>query len=327
MLENIVFSATAVLPLIILIFFGTFLKSQKKLFTNPEDFFNQLEKFVFNIALPVYIFSQIAQAEIDKDFDAGLVLYCVCAIILSCAAMIIITPFFIKSKKVRGAYIHGICRPNFVLLGVPLISNLTDEAGAAAAVLVLPFMVPLFNILGTVILASHADKDAGDGAGGAAILNSTKKILTEIVKNPLIRAIIIGLPFMLFGIEIPDVIQRSINHIRNTSTPLALISLGAGVYLQAFKSKITLPLTASIIKMLVCPVIFVAAAVLIGFRGETLAVIYVLGAAPTAVVSYIMAKNMHSDAELARQIVTFTTLMCPVTIFLGSLILKSTGLI
>ena len=323
MLENIIFSATAVLPLIILIFFGMFLKRQKKLFTNPDDFFSQLEKFVFNVALPVYIFGQIAQAEIDRDFDAGLVLYCVSAIILLCAALTIITPVFIKSKRARGAFINGICRPNFVLLGVPLISNLTDGAGVAAAVLVLPFMVPLFNIMGTVILAVHADEDAGSGARE----NSIKKVFAEVVKNPLIRAIIIGLPFMIFSIEIPDVIQRSLNHLSNTSTPLALISLGAGAQLHALKSMIKLSLAASLIKMLVCPVIFVAAAVLMGFRGEALAVIYVLGAAPSAVASYIMAKNMHSDAELARQILGLTTLMCPGTIFAGSLILKSTGLI
>ena len=154
MLDNIIFSANAVFPLVILIFFGMLLKTRKKLFPDPKAFFGQLEKFVFNVALPVSIFNEVAQSRVV--FNPWLVIYCASAIIILCAALWLTTPFIIKDIRARGAFINGICRPNFVLLGVPLVTNLTGGAGAATAALILPFTVPLFNIMGVIILTAHS---------------------------------------------------------------------------------------------------------------------------------------------------------------------------
>jgi len=217
-------------------------------------------------------------------------------------------------------------RPNFALLGVPLVGILTDGAGSAIAALILSFVVPLLNMLGVVILSVNSS-DESDSENSIVSADRIKKILKEIAGNPLIRAIIVGLPFMIFDIGLPDFIQRSINHVGNTSAPLALISLGAGVDLQVLKTKIKLSFTAALMKTVLCPLLFVTPAILMGFRGEALAVIYVLFAAPSAVATYVMAKNMNSDAELAGQILALTTVICPATIFLGSLTLISIGVL
>ena len=49
--------------------------------------------------------------------------------------------------------------------------------------------------------------------------------------------------------------------------------------------------------------------------------------APTAVSSYIMAKKMGNDHDLAGQILLLSTMFCVVTIFSGIFILKTLGLI
>jgi len=318
MLDNIIFSANAVFPLIVLIFFGMFIKTRKKLFANPKEFFNNVEKFVFNVALPVYVFNEISQAKSDEIFNINLVLYSASGVIISFLLLIFITPVFVKNKRTRGAFIQGAFRSNFAILGIPLAGNLFGETGSASAVLILPFVILLFNILAVVILTVNSDEIQD---------NNIKKIILGIVKNPLIIAIIIGLPLMLFKIELPLILQKSVNSIGNTSAPLALMSLGAGIDLQILRNKIKLSLTAALMKNVFLPVIFVLPAILLGFRDEALTVIFVLFAAPTAVGSYIMAKNMRSDAELAAQIVALTTIICPATIFAGSFILKSIGVI
>jgi len=148
-----------------------------------------------------------------------------------------------------------------------------------------------------------------------------------IATNPLIIAVILALPFMILGITFPPVIQKSASYIANTATALSLISLGAGISLQVLKSKGKLSLMATALKTILSPIIFVIPAVLLGFRDAALVVIFVLFAAPTAVGSYIMSKNMRNDYELSGQIVAMTTTICPITIFAGSFILKSLGLI
>jgi len=322
LLNNIIYSVNAVFPLIVLIFFGFCLKQEKLgLFKNPKEFFNQIDRLVFHVALPVYIFNEIANADIQNIFNINLVVYCVSGIIISFLLLLFIVPVFIKNRPSRGAFIQGIYRTNFAILGVPLAGNLFDN-GSATAALILPFAVALFNILAVVILTVNSENP-----GDTQNQNNISGILLGIIKNPLIIAIIIALPFMLLKIQLPEAINKSVNYIANMSTPLALISLGSGIDLKVLKSKVKLSLIASIFKTVICPVIFVIPAILLGFRDAALVVIFVLFAAPTAVSSYIMAKNMKSDYELAGQIIVLTTIICPVTIFAGSFILKSLGFI
>ena len=320
MLNNIIFSVNAVFPLVILIFLGFFFKQEKlRLLKNPKEFFNHIDRLVFHVALPVYIFNEIINSDIENIFDINLAVYCVSGIIVSFLVLLLVVPVFIKAKPSRGAFIQGIYRANFAILGVPLAGNLFGDSGSATAALILPFAIPLFNIIAVIILTINSDNPNSQ--------NNILKIILGIIKNPLIISIILALPFMLLKISLPDVMQKSVNYIANTSTPLALISLGAGIDLQVLKSKVKLSLLASLIRTVICPVVFVIPAILLGFRDAALVVIFVLFAAPTAVSSYIMAKNMKSDYELAGQIVVLTTIICPVTVFIGSFVLKSLGLI
>ena len=307
----------------ILIFLGFCLKWEKlKLFKNPKEFFNQIDRFVFHFALPVYIFNQIAGADIDAIFNINLVIYCVSGILISFFLLTFTVPLFIKEKSSSGAFIQGVYRANYAMLAVPLAGFLYGDLGAGTGALMLPFAVTLFNLLAVVILTINADEP-----GNPENKNHISKMLPGIIKNPLIIASIISLPFMIFKISFPPAVQKSMDSIAGMSSPLALISLGAGIDLQVLKNKVKLSLVASLLRTVVWPVIFVVPAVLLGFRDAGLVAIFVLFAAPTAVTSYIMAKNMKSDYELAGQIVVLTTIICPATIFIGSLIMKSLGLI
>ena len=322
MLNNVIFSVNAVLPLVILIFLGFCLKSKKLgLFKEPQEFFGQVDRFVFHAALPVYIFNELTGAKAGDIFDIKLVVYCMSGLLLAFLLLVMIAPVFIKAKPTRGAFIQGVCRPNFALLGMPLAGNLFGELGLGTAALILPFVLPLFNALSVVVLVINSDAESGGKHGSAG------KIISGIIKNPLIISAVLALPFMIFDISFPAALQKSINYIANTAAPLALVSLGAGINLQSLLNKGRLSLTAAAFKTVFIPAVFVAPAALLGFRGAALVVIFVLFAAPTAVGSYIMAKNMQSDYELAGQIIAVTTVICPFTIFAGSLILKTLELI
>ena len=54
---------------------------------------------------------------------------------------------------------------------------------------------------------------------------------------------------------------------------------------------------------------------------------FIIFGGPAAVSSYIMAKQMKSDYELASQILLISTLMSLFTLFLGIFVLKAAGLI
>ena len=65
----------------------------------------------------------------------------------------------------------------------------------------------------------------------------------------------------------------------------------------------------------------------LGFRDVYLGIILIVFGTPTAISSYIMAKNMNSDASLANQIVLLSTLCSMFTVFAFSFVMKTMGLI
>lgn len=88
-----------------------------------------------------------------------------------------------------------------------------------------------------------------------------------------------------------------------------------------------LTITASVIKLILIPGIFLPLAVWMGFRNEEMVALLILTGAPTTVSSYIMAKNMHNDEVLSSGIVVATTLMSSVTLTAIIFFLKSFAII
>jgi len=84
---------------------------------------------------------------------------------------------------------------------------------------------------------------------------------------------------------------------------------------------------ATALKLVIVPLVTVGIAALLGFRNEALGTIFILFGAPSAVSSYIMARNMKNDSDLAAQILLFTTMLCLFTVFSGVFLLKTLALI
>ena len=145
--------------------------------------------------------------------------------------------------------------------------------------------------------------------------------------NPLIIGVVVALPFMFWQIELPLVADKTLTYLKNLVTPIALISLGSTVKLKSFEGRVRCALLSACGRTLFVPAVMVTIAALVGFRASALGTILILFGAPTAVSSYIMAKNMNSDHELAGQILLLTTLMCLFTIFIFIFILKSLALL
>ena len=111
------------------------------------------------------------------------------------------------------------------------------------------------------------------------------------------------------------------------ATPLALLSLGANFKTESLKGRVGYAAIAATFKTVIIPAICVTIAALVGLRGPSLGVVLICFGSPTALTSYIMAKKMDNDHDLAAQILLLSTLVCVVTIFIGIFILKTLALI
>lgn len=312
MLECFIYSLSAVAPILFMILLGNIL-SRKML---SRSFFDQCDKLVFRVALPVYVFSKLADADISQLPEMSAIIFCMVAISVTFLLVSLGAYFFLPLEK-RGSFVHGTFRANFSIIGFVLAETMLDESGATAIACATPFIIILSNILATATLTINMPREKRMSFG-KLVLNIIKNIST----NPLILSILVALPFMIFDIKLPEIATDSLDFLKNIATPLALLSLGA-VSPSEEKMKI-MPeaVVATVIKLIVMPAAFILIAYALGLRGNSIALVMVLGTSPTAVTSYIMSKSMHSDAELARQIVLFTTVCCSFTIFVFAFILR-----
>ena len=320
MLDNLIFSINAILPVFIMVILGWILKNRKVL---PEAFFSMADKFVFKIALPCNLFISILNGDASQlKLYLPLMGFIVVGISLFFLLAWGIVPRFIKDNAKRGAFIQGIYRGNFAILGLPIAENLFPGLGGTTVAVVMPAAIVAVNVYAVVILTVYAPSDIKKSP-----LDTAKDICLSILKNPLIISCLLGLVFMIVGIKLPSFATKTVTKLSDTVFALALMSLGAEFSFEALKGKVGTSLIGAIVKTSVLPLLAVSVAVALGFRSVELGVILIFFGAPTAVSSYIMAKNMKSDHEMASQILLISTLICMFTLFMGIFVLKSCQLI
>ncbi|MBE6559481.1 MAG: AEC family transporter [Ruminococcaceae bacterium] len=319
MLENFIYSVNVILPIFILVSLGVILKRLKVI---PENFSDAVDKLIFKLGLPAMLFKEVAGSNISEALNVKLAIFAAVSVPLMFAVTTAVICFAVKDNGKRGAMIQGICRSNFAILGLPLIDNMFGNAGVQEAALIMPITIILYNTLSVVVLTVFAPKE-----NQLPLKQTLKKILKNIVTNPLIIGVVLGLPFMFLHIELPLIADKTVNYLSNLVTPIALISLGSTVKLKSFEGRVRCAVLSACGRTIFVPAVMVTIAALIGFRGSPLGTILILFGAPTAVSSYIMAKNMGSDHELAGQILLLTTMMCLFTIFVFIFILKSLALL
>ena len=97
------------------------------------------------------------------------------------------------------------------------------------------------------------------------------------------------------------------------ASPLALIAIGMGLDLRRLRADLGPAILVSLIKLVVYPALIYLGLGLVGTGTLDRQVIVLVMAAPTAVVSSIMAREMKGDQGLADAIVIGTTLVSLVT--------------
>ena len=316
-MADFIFSLNATLPIFLIMVLGWFLM---RIGLFNKEFNKVADKYVFKVALPVLLFKDIATADIRSDFNLTFVLFCMITTTIMFLAIWGLSYIFIKDKTQVGAFAQASARGSAAVLGIAFINNIYGNSGMAPLMIV--SAVPLYNILSVIILTFSADMGKGVNKG-----ENIKKACLNVIKNPIIIGIFLGLPFSIFGISIPQIPLKAVTSIAQTATPIALLVVGAGFEGAKAIKKIKLTAIATFIKLVFLPLIFFPFAIAFGFRGSELVAILIMLGSPTTVTCYIMAKNMGNDEVLSSSIVVMATLLSSVTLTGWIFVLKVMGLI
>lgn len=312
------FSLNVTMPVFLVMVIGYFLR---RIGMFNENFVTVANKFNFKVTLPFMLFRDISSVPIAEVFDVKYVLFCalvstVCFwVIWGCAKL------FVKDGSIRGAFVQGSFRGSAAVMGLAFIENIYGSS--AMGPLMIIGAVPLYNIFSVIVLTFEAQGEPEAGRDTAKI----RRAFVNILKNPIIIAIALGIAAALLHLEFPTMVDKTIDNVARMATPLALIALGAGFEGRKALAKMKPTLAAALIKLVVQPAVFLPAAAALGFTGEKMIAILIMLGAPTTPSCYIMAKNMKNDGVLTASLVVTTTLLGAFTLTGWIFVLKSFGLI
>ena len=316
-MENFIYSVDATFPIFLVMVIGYILKQIGML---NDNFVTVANRFNFKVTLPFMLFRDISGVDIRAVFDIRYVLFCA---LVSTACFWIIwggVKLFLKDQSMRGAFVQASFRSSAAVMGLAFIQNMYGSS--AMGPLMIVSAVPLYNIFSVIVLTFE-----GAHSGEVDPKQKVKDACINIAKNPIILGILAGLVVGLLGIDFPVIVDKTVNSVAQMATPLALITIGAGFEERKALAKIRPTIAASMIKLVVQPLIFLPVAAWMGFRGEQMIAILIMLASPTTPSCYIMAKNMDNDGVLTASVIVMTTLLAAFTLTGWIFILKTVGLI
>lgn len=316
-MENFIYSINVTMPIFLVMVIGYILKQIGML---NDNFVTVANKFNFKVTLPFMLFKDIAGVDIKAVFDIKYVFFC--AIVSTICFWVVwgTAKLLVRDKTIRGAFVQSSFRGSAAVMGLAFIQNIYGSS--AMGPLMIVSAVPLYNIFSVIVLTFEANDSTG--------IDKKAKIRQagiNICKNPIILSILAGLIVGLLGIQFPTLVNKTVSNVAQMATPLALITIGAGFEGRKALAKIAPTMAASMIKLVLQPLVFLPVAAWMGFSGEKMIAILIMLASPTTPSCYIMAKSMNNDEVLTASVIVTTTLMAAFTLTGWIFLLKTLGYI
>ena len=325
-MENFLICVGAILPMFLIIALGYFLKQINII---SEKFALEANEFAFKVFLPFMLFINIYTADIHTAVDVNLIIFTLITLIVSFIIIWLTVVVLYKNNYRRGVIIQGMYRSNFVILGLPVATNICGLDCAAVIGLLLAVVLPCYNVFS--ILALEVFNSKNQAENNNEIIKSKKafikKICLQIVKNPLIIATALAFIFVLLEIKIPKILLQPMTSVADVAPAFCLMVLGAFLKFSGVKDHLKELIAVISVRLVVVPVIIISFAVLFGFTGMNLVALLAIFATPTAVAGFTMAKMIGGDGTLAANIVVFTSFISMFTMFVFTYFLMNLGLI
>lgn len=324
MADDFLFSINAVFPIILVSAFG-FL-ARKTGFID-DAFVKSGNKFCCRFGFFAMMFVNIYKIDNLSEIRWNVVLFAVLSIFVLFVIGLVWILIFEKVPAQKGVIHQAFYRSNYATIGIPLAFNIVGDEGLVLASLISAFSVPAFNILAVISLSAF-----NRPADGAKRENLAVHILKEIVKNPLIQGVALGMFCVIvrplfggwrFSTSNVRFIFKAFEALGSIAPWLSLIILGGQFKFSAVKRLLPQIVTGTVSRLVLAPAIGMAICIFLppvfGFRNFTpseYAALFALFATPEAVASIAMADQMNGDSELAGQILVWTTVFSAFTLFL-----------
>ncbi len=271
-----------------------------------RDAADGLGKFVFNFAIPCFLFRIFATRELPDaipwDLFGGYYLPLISVYIL--AAVLGRRVF---GRDWMGAIMTGFTASfgNTVLLGVPLVLRAFGEEGAIPVFLIISLHGLTLMTATTIFLeVAKSGQSAAVASPGAIALQA----LRGVSRNPLIGGLALGLAFNFGGVPVPKLADDFLALMQGAVVPCALFAMGTSLAQYGFRGRLGQSLTLVALKCVLFPgLVFAATALIFELPPVWTAVAVLIAAMPSGVNAYLFANRYGSGEAMASTSIVLST--------------------
>ena len=279
------------------------------------DFWNLNDRLVFWVLIPALLFAKISTSGVALAqlgaFSAALI----GSFAVAVAFALVIARFLPVDGPGASSVLQGAARNN-VFITFAVVERLYGAEALTLAVLGAALLIPVTNLVIVPLMVGLIS--TGHGARPADVGR-------ELVTNPMLWAVGLGLLANAFWREPIPVVHETTDLLGRAALPAVLLSIGANLRVRAMTAAPAPILAAVLGKHVLYPGVALLLALMLGLpRLETLVVV-ALTAMPTAASAYALSREMGGDAPLMAGIATITTALAffslPATIVLAEALL------
>ncbi len=301
-MDTFVVAFQSVLPLFLVIFSGLLFSRTK---AASETWVDILNKYALWIGFPALVIASLMQLDLSQQSYSRLIVTNSVYIVICMLLVFPISKIFRFSLQVKRSLFLVLSFGNVAYLGIPVLNNaFGDSILPVAAIISVVYVFWLFS-LGIILVEIQ----------GETRLNG-KKLLFSLLKNPLLISVLVGLFIVIFSINLPGMIEKTILLFSGSVTAVVLFSLGIflGLHQAGNLKDWSNALLWSAITMLVLPFLFYQVIKNTGMDSMQLKATILDSAMPLGLTPYALSVQYKLETTLVARIVVLGTLLSIVII-------------
>ena len=287
-----------IVSIIVMILIGVL---SKKIGLLKEDNVETLNNLVINIFLPCLIFNALYTADVSliPSLSILTVYMLITSLIVGILTYLLLNVLRWDKKRI-WTIVTVVVLGNTGFLGYPITLGIFGNEGMLRAVFCDISTSIVFVILSFILILIF------DGSFKVAL----KRILVFV---PL-WSIVLGILFNIFNIPITSVGSTVIDYLAGATIPLIMISLGVSLKFEGLKNYFTEVSLASIIKLIVYPMIALVVLSLLHITGFEHTIGFIEATMSSAMLGLVISITYKLNWELASDCIFTSTLFSLVTI-------------
>lgn len=300
-----------ILPIFALLVTGFIFAQQKIL---PEHTAEVLIQFAYHVAVPALLIGVIAQEPAGKLLNVPYIAALGGGIAVIYLAILLGTHYVWKwnlGPSTMLALTSVASNSGFVAL--PILIATLGHKGVLPAAIANIIVVTVFLVTVPLLERARAE-ETGER-------ESLLVALKRIAVNPVILGTLIGIAWAMTGLGVPKIVQDYFHLLAGALTPCALFAIGMSIRLDALSERGTTILFASVVKLIVLPLLVFLLCLLFELDPLYTIAAVVCAAVPTAKTTFMLASEYGQPEDPVADTISITTLLSTLTLILWLLLL------